>query len=509
MWDARGDIAYVTKESAKSVLYGHPLEKSEYVDELKEALERGDHIDLGEFYLKSQYLDGRLEETHMCETLDGLDTIEADTLEDKEKLETLDVLSGLRKRGGKHDDRYSYLSTIVLEGLGDCHAREKREATIIHRVYPDMEMLTQKVKINGVKHTRLIVKVEGQWRSMDDIKGPPLTEDDLAGTVLYEKYDYVKHYVGQNNLGNYRKPPKPINSHTKLSVTDDYLDLPLPDGVDADDIKDVAFDASKAGGAGLGGVGQGVIGSPTQVGENGQSNIGVAELVRDPIELEILTADDVEKNRSRTRGILGHWAYLNTNSFMMEEELRLILPKMNDSCFDVVAPVVKAGSKSVLENCKMHESSGLLSCEGGLDGLVPDEVKRKNFADLSCLPANLDRCRPVDYKTTKYFLYIASYLEMVFVLSLERMFKDPLYGEIDLEEEVRRVALEIGVIEPSVYEKLVYVIHHGHRFAGVVDGIAHFKGANGELRSFNIGKTFDDFYCYDPSAQIPEWHSNQ
>lgn len=513
VWEEKENIVYVAKESAKSVLNSHPLEKRRYIDELKEALERGEHIDLGEFYLKSQYLDGRLEADRMREALDKLASVEAEVRIDKDKMGTLDVLDGIKERDGKHEAAHSYLSTVVLEGKGNCKARERFSASLVDRVYPDMEIAYQKVKLDGGRHTRTLVKAEGQWRNMEDPTGPPLSESDLAGTVLFSKYDYVQHYVGQDNLGEYKKPSRVIESHTKFLITDDYLVPPLP-GVDFDHIKDVSSSGSGASGMALGSVGKVAFGSPAPVDENGQSSMGVNGFASDPIELEILTAADIEKNRSRTRGILGYWEYLNTNSFMIEEELRLILPKMNDSCFDVVAPVVKAGGKSVLQNCKMHESSGLLSCEGGLDGLVPDEVKRKNFADLACLPANLDRCRPVDYKSMKYFLHIASYLEMVFALSALWRYThnnevlESWAEDLDHINELRSLGLQLGILKDWSYATLSAVLteYKNARFVGISyqngDQWADFRTPGGEERSTEIGQVFDNFYCYDPSAPL-------
>ncbi len=491
VWEIRGDIAYVVGEGAKSVLSGHPLEKSEYTGELKEALELGNHIDLGEFYLKSQYLDGRLEEGRMREALDKLDEMEADVRADKDKMGTLDVLDGIKERDGKHEAAHSYLSTVVLEGKGNCKARERFSAALVDRVYPGMEIIYQKVKLDGVRHTRTLVKVDGKWRNMEDPKGSPLSEADLAGTVLYEKYDYVKHYVGQSNLGNYRKPPKPINSHTKLSVTADYLDLPLPDGVDADNIKDVAFDASGAGGAGLGSVGQGVIGSPAPVGENGQSNIGGVGLVRDPIELEILSPDDVEENRKKTLATLEYWRKLDSaDQSDIKETLNTILPNMSDSCVDTVTPFVKEGAKRVLEDCRLHENSGLLSCEYGADNLISTPARYMDIAGANCLPDNLNRCSSYNRENSEGKFRMDAYIKLIFVLSLKENYKDwlPL-------EEVTRVALELGVIEGETYEELVEIIYHRKaQFIGRSPSGFILFAPEPEYR-FSVDNTFDGFYC--------------
>lgn len=494
VWDERGNIAYVTKESTKSVLNGHPFKKSKYVDELKEALEKGEHIDLGEFYLKSQYLDGRLEEDHMRQALDELASVEADVRVDKDKLETLDVLSGIRDRDGKHDEAHSYLSTVVLEGKGNCKARERFSAALVDRVFPDMEIVYQKVKLDGVRHTRTLVKVDGQWRNMEDPKGLPLSEADLAGTVLYEKYDYVKHYVDQGNLGNYKKPPVAINSHTEFLVTDDYLGVPLPDGVDFDNIKNVGS-GSGTGGMGVGSVGQGAFGSPAPTGGNGQVDILVDGFVRDPIELEIFTAHDIEKNRQRTQATLKYWRELDAaDASEIKKTLNTILPKMNNTCANELSLMLTVGAEKVLESCKLHETSGLLSCEYGLPyGIIPPGAVARDYSDLSCLPINLANCS--SYKKNDLFA-VDDYLRLVFVFALEYKFRDDLIGEISTKEEVRRVALELGILVPWAYEKLVELVHHnGYRFVGVANGVANFKGPNGESGSFSTGITFDDFYC--------------
>lgn len=501
--DQSGNIAYVTREEAKSVLNAHPHEKAQYVKQLKEALEKGERVDLGDFYLKSQYLDGRLEADRMQEALDKLASIETEIRTDAGKLGTLDVLKNITDREGEYSEPNSYLSTVLLEGKGNCSARERFTSSLVDRLYPDMEIAYQKVKVNDVPHTRTLVKVEGQWRNMESPKSAPLAESDLEGTVLFSKYDYVRHFVGQSGLGTYAKPMKSIDSHTKLSVTDDYLVPPLPDGVNFDNIKDIGSGSLKTSGQT-----RGFIGSPARVVDGAVNQVEPfsGDFVSDPIELEIITPEDVERNRKKTLATLRHWERLAAaDASGIKNTLNTILPNMTDKCANRLSEMLTVGSKMFLESCKLHESSGLLSCEYGLPyGILPpgavtpvndDGLMLSYDEDFNCLPANMDRCS--DYKKDDLFT-VDKYLRLVFAFDLAERFEVTRYGYFASKgEEVHRVALEYGILEASTYKQLAEAYWQGFHFVNLTNnGFLYFRNSTkGTERGIELGHTFDYFYC--------------
>lgn len=270
IWEQRANIVYAAQEQIKAALESRPIEKGEYEEELKEALEKGEQVDLGEFYLKTQYLSGRLTEEGLEKALDELSSEEDEVRANMKGREKLLVLEDITSRRGGPASGHSYLSSILFDEKGNCKARERFTSALVDRIYPDMEMMYQKVRINGRMHTRTLVKVDGVWYAMES-SIVPLEQSSLLGTVLHKKYDKVRHYLGKKVEGEYKRPTLKISSKTRITIGDDYQRLPLPDGISVDNIRDIASTDPRATGVPAGGGMTGMIGSPiTAEAEGGQ-----------------------------------------------------------------------------------------------------------------------------------------------------------------------------------------------------------------------------------------------
>ena len=366
VWQAREGIARAAREQAKSILHERRQEKREYIGKLKEALERGEPIDLGEFYLKTEYLEGRAEKKRMTDSMSRLSTIESEHRSYMDKGTTTQNLQHITAEEGRYSAGYTYLSSILLEKEGNCHARERFSAALVHRLYPEMKMAYQVMKIDGEMHVRTLVKIEGEWHSMEK-PDVPLSEADLEGTVLYDKYDYVRHYVGSQGLGSYKSvsTSQPPQSYTRITMTDEYLRLPLPDGISFDDIKNVTKKTSgRRNSAGTGSIGTPV--TPSQKADQlDQTSVPFSgeDPIRDAMDVEIYTPDVVEQNRRNSEEGL---RLLKTFSSPDDEEVKLtileVMPRISDACADAYIPIVRMGAKEVQKYCRIDEHTGTYPC---------------------------------------------------------------------------------------------------------------------------------------------------
>lgn len=237
-WEERDNIVHAAKEAVKSTLISRPLERDKYIRKLKEGLENGASVDLGEFYLRTEYIEGRIDEVRMKESLKKLASAETELRAEMEEKGVIKTLKAITESQGGYSEPNSYLSSAVDDKKGNCQAREKYTAALVQRLYPDAKIAYQNVKVEGEMHTRTLVEIDGQWHNMENPEAP-MTDKELEGTVLYDKYDYVRNYAGEKPIGEYRKRPDTQTSektHTKLTATDDYLHLPLPEGVSTEDI---------------------------------------------------------------------------------------------------------------------------------------------------------------------------------------------------------------------------------------------------------------------------------
>lgn len=233
------ETAYIFKEKVKKLIfgYGRAEAKIDYISELKEKLERGEEIDFGEFYSVTEFNEGIID----ADTLEKLQKeIEEEVKKLKEltdKTDVLTVLSQIVNAQGEYEESNTYLSDVILNKYGNCKARQKRASVLVQRVYPDMPMKFQRMKLGGTMHIRLLVQVDDDWYSVES-PGPQLvTGDDMAGTVINESDDYFESYVGESPDGEFVLGEGDITkSKTNDSETDDYLVLSLP--VSPDEIRD-------------------------------------------------------------------------------------------------------------------------------------------------------------------------------------------------------------------------------------------------------------------------------
>lgn len=384
-WEARDEIAHVKKEQIKSILLARTPEKSEYVKKLKEDLENDTPIDLGDFYLRTEYLEGFIDAALMGTAKQRLSALENDLRVEAEERGLIKTLRAITESNGEYSEVNSYLSSVLMDEKGNCEAREKFAASLIHRLYPRMKIAYQFVKIAGINHTRALVEIDGQWHNMEEPE-EPMSEKELEGTVIYQEYDYIRGYIGERAEGKYIKPteplPPPVRSDDKLHLTDSYLGLPLPKGITSDDIKDLAYSPSATSDS-LGRTG--VIGSIAPINKNqgSQEEAGYGQdYVRDAIELEILTAEVIEMNRQRTQATLDRWEFLSQSDddairfeilqylnstkagYEINREIHYPDPEyIHEDCINNYVPLVRISTKLMLKFCKEDKTSGELSCE--------------------------------------------------------------------------------------------------------------------------------------------------
>lgn len=384
VWSQKEDLAHMVKENAKGAVETRSEEKEAYVNKLREDLKQGVPIDLGAFNLQTEYLEGRSNMDRVKQSADILDAIEKELRSFKEGNGVLDVLQKA-KDGGPHGVMsHSYLSSALIEKEGNCHASQKFYSSLIHRLYPELKMVYQVVKRNGVPHTRALVEVDGRWHSMDDAEDVrvPMSEQDLESTVLYEKYDEIKNYVGERAEGEFVGARLKEETYTKIAFSDDFLSNPLPDGVGMGDIKDIGRKNSARAGAGFG---QGVVGTPVNAAQGGEPSEQTSfanGLARDPIEIEIYTEDVIQGNRMWSSFVLSRWGVIGSGeNNVVKMNIQRVIPGLSDACSEALIPLAKEGVEQTHKYCKLDELSGLLSCntsvatEDTLNIFTPDKIR--------------------------------------------------------------------------------------------------------------------------------------
>ena len=273
VWSQKEDLAHMVKENAKGAIDKRTPEKEAYVKKLKEDLELGVLIDLGAFHLQTEYLEGRIDKDRLEKSAVILDATERVLRAYKGDKGILEVMEKIKESGPNGIMSHSYLSSALIDKQGNCHATQKHDSSLIHRLYPELKIVYQVVKRNGVLHTRTLVEVNGKWHSMDadeDVK-VPMTDQDLQSTVLYEKYDEVKNYAGIRSEGRFIGVPIKEKTRMRIAFSDDFLYQPLPRGIWPSDIKDIAHNASVNAGGGLG---QGTVGRIETAHQNQQGGAG-------------------------------------------------------------------------------------------------------------------------------------------------------------------------------------------------------------------------------------------
>jgi len=230
--EERNNITYAVREWITSIFNAQYFKGLDYKNELQAKLENGEEVDFGEFYLNTEYIEGRIEYPTMKNAQAKLGELVQELkkmAKDKTKWEVLQRIIDMQ---GNYSLKNSYLSSILLDGKGNCHARQKLMATLVHSVYPDMEITFQTLKIDGGLHTRALIKIDGKIYAMEKPILSLVDDEAMSGTILYESDDEVDSYTGREVNGAYLEPKgQKISSYTKFSITDDYLSVPMPVGI--------------------------------------------------------------------------------------------------------------------------------------------------------------------------------------------------------------------------------------------------------------------------------------
>jgi hypothetical protein len=360
-WEERDNIVHAAKERIKSALVSRPLDRNEYTVKLKENLESGSPIDLGEFYLKTEYIEGRINEAEMKVSLEKLSAAEADLRVGMEEKGVIKTLQAITDRQGDYSGQNSYLSSALDEKKGNCQAREKRSAALVQRLYPEAKIAYQSVKIEGQMHTRTLVKIDGQWHNMENPE-VPMTDKELEGTVLYDKYDYVRNYAGEKPIGEFKKLPDAQVSektHTKLTATDDYLGLPMPEGVNTEDITDIgAKDKVQS-------VPQGDTMEIIPMVEQSELNSVWFEKRSDGKENRLCSFYVYPMDISDGVG-KGDLYYLQQLAVADEKGIMSVIedryPDVPEACLEALAPIVRLNVDNILRHCWKNETSNEINC---------------------------------------------------------------------------------------------------------------------------------------------------
>ncbi|GEM_PF-3665071 len=289
-----GNIAYVTKERIARII-NRPATRTHFIEQLKGAYENKKEVDLGNFYLDSEYYEGGIDE----ETKNGsAKELDRQTTHFKAKAKEQDVLSVLREMAsfGKYAEAHTYLSSLLTGSGGNCEARSKRAASLVQRVYPPLPFKFQDVKLNGSLHTRTIVQVNGVWYAMDGGL-EKMAGEDFEGTVVHDSMAYVKNYLGKKTTGSYVQSKEPLErTRTNLTPTDTYFSL-TPKNID--ELRDIGVDRKKPKRMAAGGL----LAAEDQTVSSANSERGEKEEDEEDavITLETRTPEEIKKETEERR----------------------------------------------------------------------------------------------------------------------------------------------------------------------------------------------------------------
>jgi hypothetical protein len=297
------NIVYATKEWTKGIVNAKYSERWEYKDQLREAINRGENVDLGNFYLRMELMEGRIDEARMEDAKVRLGKIELE-LKAKASVSTKkEILNAIILLHGTGSIQHSYLSTLLLDKKGNCHARQKLTATLVQRIYPDMPIQYQILKIDGIIHTRALVELEDGWYSIEVPSLNRVNPEAMNGTVFYESDDEMDYYVGKEVKGKYiNKKREDFSSPVKIELSDD-LGMPiLPSPVGIRDIRNFdSFTNSNVGNTlDNGKSGTGASGHSSNVQINGSRGMGIffgagEKGWGNPAELETVSQEQANK----------------------------------------------------------------------------------------------------------------------------------------------------------------------------------------------------------------------
>lgn len=221
-------------------------QKADLRESIRSRAESGQEINLAQFYLESEMLEGLIDPEAYQAALSAFKK-EVEHYQ-KEKGSMTDpklIIARMVEDQGEYRGDSSLLSNLLLKKQGNCEAREKRLSSLIQEVFPDLKIASQTVKIDGTIHTRALVQIDDAWLNTENIgRNPvPLSSDDFLGTVTYHTEDRARHYAGLQTSAKFHRPHADDSSSysvspTKASSSDSYLVLPLPAGIDVDEIRD-------------------------------------------------------------------------------------------------------------------------------------------------------------------------------------------------------------------------------------------------------------------------------
>jgi len=267
LWEQRGIVAKVLVAKAKSLVTRDFNALQDFKGGLREKLEDGERIDLAEFHLTSSYLEGYIDEDTKEASEDILDDLVAKHRALAAKLSPFANINRMISEMGEYSPARSLLSSPLDDELGNCQAREKFMLSLVQRVYPELPIQSQIVKINGGRHIRGLVRLGDNWYTMEKPGLQKLQTSDFERTVLLDENDVIESYAGKPTNVHYEWPTTsvaPTKTPTKLTVTDNYLDvkLPVPSSIIRDIGVESATGSKKTGNSG-------VIGSQAQRSEAG------------------------------------------------------------------------------------------------------------------------------------------------------------------------------------------------------------------------------------------------
>jgi hypothetical protein len=209
-------------------------DKKQYKDILRSIPEVRE--DLGNFFLETEYHEGRLTPEELKRAQETLDASIQYYQELLKSTEVGEVLNSLIRGQGNYSTKHSCLNQILNEKKGNCEARAKFMAVVLNRLGPKIPKESIKFQLFR-NHIRTVVLLNGDWYTMEKPSLAKLEKKDLENTALIGLDSFIKSYLGEKIEAQVELVEKNA-SLTTTPMTDSYFELELAEGISKNDLRD-------------------------------------------------------------------------------------------------------------------------------------------------------------------------------------------------------------------------------------------------------------------------------
>ena len=202
---------------------------SNYLTQLRQSFKNSlssvetlEDVDLGDFFLQTEYLEGGLDKEGLNKAKQKLNelTEKFKKQAEEDKYSKIRVFHSIVQEQGRYKPESSYLSGILNKNAGNCEARAKLMVSLMQRVYPDTPVKLQKY----ADHWRAIAQIGNVWYALEKETPSKIQNKGLGNTALYKPHALISNYLGKKTEENFISGGE-IVKKPQRGITDTYFSL--------------------------------------------------------------------------------------------------------------------------------------------------------------------------------------------------------------------------------------------------------------------------------------------